>query len=108
MPETRRAQEPRHARLRWNQGHRDADDAHHSAGTIGNEQPIVITSERWFSPELQLVIYAARSTRARARTSYRLTNLKRGEPPADLFKVPRIIRFAGAGVRTRPPATAAR
>jgi hypothetical protein len=28
------------------------------AGEIGNEKPIVITSERWFSPELHVVVFA--------------------------------------------------
>ena len=58
------------------------------AGEIGNERPIVIGNERWFSPELQLVV-AAKTTDPRAgETSYRLVNIKRGEPPADLFRVP--------------------
>jgi hypothetical protein len=58
------------------------------AGAIGNERPIVITSERWFSPELQLVVYARTFDPRAGETTYRLTNVKRGEPSADLFKVP--------------------
>ena len=58
------------------------------AGEIGNERAIVITSERWFSPELQLVVFAKTSDPRRGETTYKLTHLKRGEPPADLFKVP--------------------
>jgi hypothetical protein len=58
------------------------------AGAIGNEKPIAIVSERWFSPELQLVVMARTSDPRSGVTTYRLTNLKRGEPPADLFKVP--------------------
>jgi hypothetical protein len=48
----------------------------------------VITSERWFSPELHVVVYAKTSDPRSGDTIYRLANLKRGEPPADLFKVP--------------------
>jgi hypothetical protein len=58
------------------------------AGQIGNEKPIVVTSERWFSPELHVVVYAKTSDPRTGDTIYRLANLKRGEPPADLFKVP--------------------
>jgi hypothetical protein len=58
------------------------------AGEIGNEKPIVIVSERWFSPELQLVVFARTRDPRSGETTYRLNNLKRGEPPADLFRVP--------------------
>jgi hypothetical protein len=58
------------------------------AGQIGNEKPIVVTSERWFSPELHVVVYAKNSDPRTGDTIYRLANVKRGEPPADLFKVP--------------------
>ncbi|HVO91096.1 MAG TPA: hypothetical protein VMV45_21345, partial [Casimicrobiaceae bacterium] len=59
-----------------------------AAGAIGNEKPIVIVSERWFSPELQLVVYAKTSDPRAGDTIYRLEKLQRGEPPADLFKIP--------------------
>ena len=58
------------------------------AGTIGNEKAIVVTSERWFSPELHVVVYAKTADPRAGETTYRLTNVKRGEPPADLFRVP--------------------
>ena len=58
------------------------------AGEIGNEKAIVITSERWFSPELQLVVFARTRDPRAGETIYRLANLRRGEPPADLFRVP--------------------
>jgi hypothetical protein len=56
------------------------------AGEIGNERPIVVTSERWFSPELHVVVYAKTSDPRAGDTTYRLTNIKRGEPPAELFQ----------------------
>jgi hypothetical protein len=58
------------------------------AGEIGNEKPIVIVSERWFSPELQLVVFARTRDPRSGETTYRLTNLHRGEPAAELFRVP--------------------
>ena len=65
------------------------------AGQIGNERPIAITSERWFSPDLFVVVYAKTSDPRAGDTTYRLTNVKRGEPPADLFKVPADYRQRG-------------
>ncbi|MFO1282617.1 MAG: hypothetical protein U1F51_09125 [Burkholderiales bacterium] len=65
------------------------------AGEIGNEKPIVVMSERWFSPELHVVVYAKHSDPRTGDTIYRLANLKRGEPPAELFKVPADYRPKG-------------
>jgi hypothetical protein len=65
------------------------------AGEIGNEKPIVITSERWFSPEYNIVVYAKQSDPRTGDTIYRLANFKRGEPPADLFKVPSDYKAKG-------------
>lgn len=69
------------------------------AGEIGNERPIVVTSERWFSPELHVVVYAKTSDPRAGDTVYRLTNVKRGEPPADLFKVPADYKTRGEARR---------
>ena len=66
------------------------------AGQIGNEKPIVMTSERWFSPELFIVMYAKTSDPRAGETIYRVTNVKRGEPSAELFKVPADYRTRGA------------
>ena len=57
-------------------------------GQIGNELPLTIVSERWFSPELK-VLLASRQTDPRlGETTYRLTNIVRVEPPPDLFAPP--------------------
>ena len=65
------------------------------AGAIGNEKPIVVASERWFSPELHIVV-SARTTDPRAgETHYRLVNVKRGDPPAELFRLPDDYRVRG-------------
>lgn len=57
-------------------------------GAIGNQQPIEIVSERWFSPELQVVVLTRRSDPRFGETVYRLTSIMRAEPPATLFQVP--------------------
>ncbi len=58
------------------------------AGTIGNERPILIVSERWYSPELQTVVMTRRSDPRSGETTYRLTNINRAEPAHALFEVP--------------------
>jgi len=59
-----------------------------AAGAIGNEQPINIISERWYSPELQTVVMSKNSDPRSGETIYRLTNINRNEPDHSLFEVP--------------------
>lgn len=58
------------------------------AGEIGNERPIQILSERWYSPELQLVVMTRHSDPRSGETTYKLTNINRIEPLKSLFEVP--------------------
>jgi hypothetical protein len=58
------------------------------AGQIGNEQPINIVSERWFSPDLKVLVMSRQSDPRFGETTYRLTNLTRSEPSPDLFDIP--------------------
>lgn len=58
------------------------------AGAMGNERPINIVSERWYSPELQTVVMTKHSDPRFGETSYRLTNINRSEPSRTLFEVP--------------------
>ena len=58
------------------------------AERIGNQFPIEIVSERWFSPELQVVVMSRRSDPRFGETVYRLTNIVRAEPPESLFEIP--------------------
>jgi hypothetical protein len=58
------------------------------AGEIGNERPIEIVSERWYSPELQLVVMSRHSDPRNGETIYKLTNISRAEPAKSLFEVP--------------------
>lgn len=59
-----------------------------AAGEIGNERPIEIIAERWYSPELQAVVLSKRTDPRLGETVYRLTNLRRSEPARTLFEVP--------------------
>jgi hypothetical protein len=58
------------------------------AGKIGNERPIVTVNERWFSPELKTIVLSKNSDPRMGETTYRLTNIVRGEPDPSLFHVP--------------------
>ena len=55
---------------------------------IGNQQPIVITVEQWFSPELGVVILATHRSAIGSETTYQLEQIVRAEPDAALFGVP--------------------
>jgi hypothetical protein len=58
------------------------------AGEVGNEQPIQIVWEKWYSPELQTVVMSKHSDPFVGENVYRLTNIVRGEPSRTLFEVP--------------------
>ncbi len=57
-------------------------------GQIGNDKPIQIVFERWYSPDLQIVVKSTRSDPRFGTTTYTLTNVQRAEPAAALFTVP--------------------
>jgi len=58
------------------------------AGAIGNEQPITVTSEEWFSPDLKVLVMTRHADPRSGETTYRLTDITRGEPDASLFDLP--------------------
>ncbi|HYJ47441.1 MAG TPA: hypothetical protein VEV81_12585 [Pyrinomonadaceae bacterium] len=71
------------------------------AGEIGNEQPIQIVSERWYSPELQVVVMSRHTDPLVGETVYRLTNIVRGEPSRALFEVPADYSIKESPIQTR-------
>jgi hypothetical protein len=58
------------------------------AGEIGNANPIVSTTETWYSPDLQTVVASTHSDPRVGQMSYSLTGIVRSEPSAALFQVP--------------------
>lgn len=58
------------------------------AGELGNRNPITVTSESWYSPELQVTVYSKTSDPRSGDTVYRLANVSRAEQPMSLFSVP--------------------
>jgi TonB family protein len=58
------------------------------AGQIGNERPLEIITERWYSPELQVTVLSKQSDPRYGETVVRLANILRVEPDEHLFRVP--------------------
>jgi hypothetical protein len=69
------------------------------AGKIGNDKPITITREVWYSPDLQMVVQSKHSDPRFGDTSYSLTNIQRTEPAANLFTVPSDYTIKEGGPR---------
>jgi hypothetical protein len=70
-------------------------------GQIGNDKPIQVVSENWFSPELQIMVMSRHTDPMAGEHVFRLTNIKRAEPAADLFTVPSGFRVEGQGEGSR-------
>ena len=58
------------------------------AGDIGNERPINIIDERWYSPDLQMTIMTKHSDPRSGETNFQLKNINRSSPPPTLFEIP--------------------
>ena len=58
------------------------------AGAIGNDRPIEITYEKWYSRDLQLVVMSKHNDPRFGEQTYRLTNIVRSEPDPSLFTLP--------------------
>jgi len=71
-----------------------------AAGQWGNEQPIQIVTERWYSPDLQTVVLSKHTDPRMGETVSKLANISRSEPPSSLFEPPADYKVAEAGTRT--------
>lgn len=79
------------------------------AGEIGNEKPIQIVTERWYSPELQMDVMTKRTDPINGDSVFQFTEIQRSEPAATLFQVPPgyTINTARAGRKHGPAPEAA-
>jgi hypothetical protein len=57
-------------------------------GQIGNDRPINIVSERWFSPDLQMLIKSVNKDPRFGETTYEMTNIVQSAQDPALFQVP--------------------
>jgi hypothetical protein len=58
------------------------------AGAIGNRNPIVVSTETWIAPDLQVTMYTKHTDPRTGDVEFHIENLKREEPAASLFAVP--------------------
>jgi hypothetical protein len=59
-----------------------------AAGAIGNEKPIGITIEQWFSPDLGMIVSKTGQATTGGGSSYRLEHIVQGDPDPTLFTIP--------------------
>jgi len=79
-----------------------------AAGAIGNEAPIQVVTERWYSADLQMAVLIKRSDPRSGETVTRLTNVTRSEPSPALFQVPPDFKLTEhAAQHFRTPSSAA-
>jgi hypothetical protein len=69
-------------------------------GEIGNDRPITITHEEWYSPDLKLVVRSEDNDPRSGKQTMELEGLTLGEPDPALFRVP-----VGVTVREMPDMT---
>jgi hypothetical protein len=70
-----------------------------AAGAIGNERPMVLTIEQWFSPDLGMIVSKTGQGTTGGSSIYRLEHIVQGEPDPNLFAIPADY--------TRPPGAVA-
>jgi hypothetical protein len=68
------------------EGHRTIETI--PAEAEGNDRPITVVSESWFSPELKLTVLNKRSGPRSGESTVQILNISRTEPDPSLFTVP--------------------
>lgn len=72
------------------------------AGEFDNELPMVISHEEWYAPELQMIVLMKHNDPRFGETTFRLTNILRGEPAPELFQLPDGIKVLDANRENMP------
>jgi len=72
------------------------------AGQIGNDRPIYIVDERWYSPDLKMTIMTKHSDPRAGDTNFQMKNINRSSPPPTLFEVPPGYAVNAGGGRGGP------
>jgi TonB family protein len=70
------------------------------AGQMGNEKPLEIVFEKWYSPDLQTVLMTRQSDPRFGENTYKLVNIVRKDPAKSLFEVPSDYTSSGLQERT--------
>jgi hypothetical protein len=56
------------------------------AGLQGNERPIVITLENWYSKDIEAMVESITNDPRSGQSHYKLQNVQLGEQPVSLFE----------------------
>ena len=71
-------------------------------GAFGNDKPVVVTKEIWYSPELQFNLSVTRLDPRNGTQKLEVTDLKLGEPGLEWFAIPDGYRMvSGRGIPNR-------
>lgn len=76
-------------------------------GAFGNDKPVVVTKEIWYSPQLQFNLSVTRNDPRNGTQKVEVTDLKLGEPGAEWFVIPdgyRLVQGRGIPNRSMYPA----
>lgn len=63
------------------------------------DKPMSVVTENWFAPELQMLVYSRHVDPIAGEHVFKLINIKRAEPAADLFTVPAGYKMQGRPMR---------
>jgi hypothetical protein len=58
------------------------------AGQLGNDQPLQVVTERWYSSEMHMPVFLKRSDPMTGSKTLKVTDVRRVEPDAALFNIP--------------------
>ncbi len=65
------------------------------SGKMGNDKPIAVTSERWYSPELQATVMTKHEDPWAGELQTKFSNVNTSEPDPSLFVVPSDYKIVG-------------
>jgi hypothetical protein len=68
-------------------------------GQMGNEQPIVVVRESWFSPDLQVTVLSKNTDPRFGDSTSKMTNITRAEPAHTLFEPPADYKITEGSMR---------
>jgi len=76
-------------------------------GKIGNDRPLQVVNERWYSDDLHAVVKSTNNDPRFGETDYEMANIDRSVPAASLFQIPSDYKVQEGGERfggPHPPA----
>ncbi len=78
-----------------------------AGSTFGNDKPVTITVEQWYSPALGMILSKTGRGSGGGETDYHLEQIVQAEPDASLFAVPADYRRISLPTQSAGPVTSA-